>query len=308
MDKKTLVTKGLTKLYPNGKGCENIDISVSEGEVFGLLGPNGAGKSTLVKTLVGLLQKTSGDATVLGHPIGAIEARRHMGYLPELFKYQDWMTGRDLLRFHAQLYKIDARKIPSKMDEVLQLVHMKGSEQYKIGTYSKGMQQRIGLASALLCDPKLIFLDEPTSALDPIGRKEVRDIILKLKESGKSVFLNSHLLGEVEQVCDAAAIISHGKVIRQGDMKSLLSHQDCLEIELEGMTQALLTQLGHYDPNLWVEGRLMTLQLKTKSDAPMIARQIVESGAFLYSLKPKANQLEALFVQLIEKGEETCGQ
>ncbi len=297
-------THELTKQYSNGKGCMDIRIEVHQGEVYGFLGPNGAGKSTFIKTLVGLLFPTSGSAEILGRPLGDLEARKKMGYLPELFKYQEWMTGKDLLKFHSQLYKLESSKIPSKIDEVLEMVNMKGSEQYKIGTYSKGMQQRIGMASALLCDPELIFLDEPTSALDPIGRKEVRDMILTLKQMNKTVFLNSHLLGEVEQVCDAAAIISHGHIVKQGLMSDLLKGQNSLEIEADQIGLPLLEQLKNYDPEMIYDGRVIRLKLQELSDTPDIAELILRGGAKLYSFKPQSNKLEDLFIQLIERGEQ----
>lgn len=297
-------THELTKRYENGKGCINIQIEVHKGEVYGFLGPNGAGKSTFIKTLVGLLFPTSGSAEILGRPLGDLEAKKRMGYLPELFKYQDWMTGKDLLKFHSQLYKLDASKIPSKIEEVLEMVNMKGSENYKIGTYSKGMQQRIGMASALLCDPELIFLDEPTSALDPIGRKEVRDMILTLKQMNKTVFLNSHLLGEVEQVCDAAAIISHGHIVKQGLMADMLRGQNSLEIEADEIGYDLLEDLKNYDGDMLYDGKIIRLKLHEVSDTPLIAGKIINSGAKLYSLKPQSNKLEDLFIQLIERGEQ----
>lgn len=304
MENWMIKTENLTKQYDNLKGCMDVNIQVLAGEVFGLLGPNGAGKSTLIKTLVGLLFPTSGSAHILGQPLGSLESRKRIGYLPELFKYQDWMTGRDLLTFHSQLYKIEKSRINPKIDEVLEMVNMKGSEKYRIGTYSKGMQQRIGLASALLCDPLLVFLDEPTSALDPIGRKEVRDIIVRLRDSGKTVFLNSHLLSEVELVCDSAAIISHGKIIKQGKMNELLEGQRYLEIEADQLSFELIGALEAYDPNLVLEGNKLRLKLNEKEDTPLIAQKIIEGGGRLYHLKAQSNSLEDLFIQLIEKGEE----
>lgn len=297
-------TKGLTKQYENQKGCVDISINVGQGEVFGFLGPNGAGKSTLIKTLVGLLFPTSGSAKILGLPLGSLEAKKRIGYLPELFKYQEWMTGSDLLKFHAELYKIDKKATRTKIEEVLEMVHMKGSEQYRIGTYSKGMQQRIGMASALLCDPQLIFLDEPTSALDPIGRKEVRDIIIELKQRGKTVFLNSHLLSEVEQVCDSAAIISHGHIIKQGPMDELLKGQQSLEITAENIDHRVLSQLEVYDEYFSYDGNTIRMNLKTMADTPDIATMIVQNGGKLFSIKPSNNKLEDLFIQLVEKGEQ----
>lgn len=297
-------THNLSKIYENNKGCKDISIAVDKGEIFGFLGPNGAGKSTFIKTLVGLLYPTSGEGYILGKPLNDIEAKRKIGYLPELFKYQEWMTGLDLLSFHSDLYKLDKKKRMSKIEEVLEIVNLKGAENSKIGTYSKGMQQRIGIASALLCDPDLIFLDEPTSALDPIGRKEVRDIMTELRNRGKTVFLNSHLLSEVEMVCDSAAIISKGKVIKQGKMKDLLESDTILEIHGKGINDEILNRLETFDEDMTFNGKDIKMKVKDEEDIHRIASLIIESGGKLYGLTPRKNSLENLFISLVEKGEE----
>lgn len=297
-------TEELTKKYENGKGCFDISIKVGAGEVFGFLGPNGAGKSTLIKTLLGLLYPTSGTATLLGKPLGDVSVKKQVGYLPELFKYQAWMTGLDLLKFHGELYHIEKNQLRSKIDEVLDLVHMTGAEKRTIGSYSKGMQQRIGMASALLSDPAIIFLDEPTSALDPIGRKEVRDIILTLKAKGKTVFLNSHLLSEVEQVCDSAAIISHGRIIKQGTMKELLKEDYSLELKVNDIDHKILSALEQFDEYYAYDGQIIKMKLNKEEDAAAVAATIVSGGGKLYAMTPSANRLENLFLQLVEKGEE----
>lgn len=297
-------TQGLTKAYDNGKGCFDISIQVGRGEVFGFLGPNGAGKSTLIKTLLGLLHPTSGSASLLGKPLGDVSAKKQVGYLPELFKYQAWMTGLDLLKFHGELYKIEKHQLKDKIVEVLDLVHMTGAEMRTIGSYSKGMQQRIGMASALLSDPAIIFLDEPTSALDPIGRKEVRDIILTLRDKGKTVFLNSHLLGEVEQVCDSAAIISHGRIIKQGTMAELLKEDYGLELKVDNIDHKILSALEHFDEYFAYDGKMIKMHLNEADDAAKVAELIVTGGGKLYAMTPSANRLENLFLQLVEKGEE----
>ncbi|WP_411681953.1 ABC transporter ATP-binding protein [Clostridium thailandense] len=294
-------TENLSKIYDNNKGCRDINISVDQGEIYGFLGPNGAGKSTFIKTIVGLLFPTSGTAKVLGKPIGDIEARKKIGYLPELFKYQEWMTGLDLLSFHSSLYKLDKKASSIKIDEVLEIVNLKGAETSKIGTYSKGMQQRIGIASALLCDPELLFLDEPTSALDPIGRKEVRDIMLQLKGMRKTVFLNSHLLSEVEMICDSAAIISKGSIIRQGKMNDLLEGNTVLDIPVEDVNNEILNKLEKFDENLIFDGKNIKMHVKENSEIHEIASIIMSGGGKLYGLTPHRNSLEELFIKLVEK-------
>lgn len=297
-------TINLSKIYENNKGCRDINIAVPKGEIYGFLGPNGAGKSTFIKTIVGLLFPTSGTARILGRPIGDIEAKKKIGYLPELFKYQEWMTGLDLLSFHSALYKLDKKASAIKIEEVLEIVNLKGAERSKIGTYSKGMQQRIGIASALLCDPELLFLDEPTSALDPIGRKEVRDIMVELKNRGKTVFLNSHLLSEVEMVCDSAAIISKGNILKQGKMSELLEGNTVLDIQVEDINNEILNKLEKIDENVTFDGRNIKMHVKENNEIHDIASLIISGGGKLYGLTPHRNSLEELFIKLIERGEE----
>jgi ABC-2 type transport system ATP-binding protein len=295
-------TSNLTKVYGIKRACSNISFTVKKGEIFGLLGPNGAGKSTVIKMLTGLLFPTSGGALLLGKPMGDIAIREKIGYLPENFKYQDWMTGKDLLSFHASLYKIDRKKAVFRSDELLELVKLKGQEDYRIGTYSKGMQQRLGLASALLADPDLLFLDEPTSALDPLGRKEVRDIILGLKRRGKSILLNSHLLSEVETVCDSVAIINQGKIIAAGSLDELLGDEYTLEIRAENLTPEIIDGLKAIDPGVFIDNDTIRMKIKKPEFSHEVARIIIENRGKLFSLTPRRDNLETRFISLI-KGE-----
>lgn len=297
-------TEKLTKYYGNKIGCQDITISVGKGEIFGFLGPNGAGKSTFIKMLVGLLFPTSGRALVLGKPVGDVDARKKIGYLPENFKYQDWMTGQDLLSFHASLYKLDKKNTTSKIEEVLELVKLKGHEQYRVGTYSKGMQQRIGLACALLSDPDLLFLDEPTSALDPVGRKEIRDIMTGIRSSGKTVLLNSHLLSEVEAVCDTAAIIKKGSVIKYGKMDDILESKLILEIHAEDLNSEILNKLREFDCGLTCSNNRIHMEIKDRIIIHHIASIIVNGGGKLFELSPKRVSLENVFINLVEGGDQ----
>lgn len=297
-------TENLTKYYGNKIGCKDITISVGEGEIFGFLGPNGAGKSTFIKMLVGLLFPTSGSAYVLGKPVGDVDVRKKIGYLPENFKYQDWMTGEDLLSFHASLYKLDKKKAASKMDEVLDIVKLKGHERFRIGTYSKGMQQRIGLACALLSDPELLFLDEPTSALDPVGRKEVRDIMNRLRATGKTVLLNSHLLSEVEAVCDSVAIINKGSVVKYGKLDDILESKFILEIHAEDLNSEVLSKLRDFDSRLSYSNNRISMDIRDRTDINDIASIILNGGGKLFELSPKRVSLENVFINLIEGGDQ----
>jgi ABC-2 type transport system ATP-binding protein len=297
-------TASLTKVYGRKRACSNISIAVGKGEIFGLLGPNGAGKSTFIKMLTGLLFPTSGAAKLLGKPAGDLAVRERIGYLPENFKYQEWMTGKDLLAFHASLYKMDRKKAALRCEELLERVKLKGREDCRIGNYSKGMQQRLGLASALLADPDLLFLDEPTSALDPLGRKEVRDIILDLKRRGKTILLNSHLLSEVEMVCDSAAIIHQGKIIAAGSLDELLGGEYTIEIRAEKITPEIIGGLKAIDPGVRIEQDTIRMIIRQPECAHEAARIIMENGGKLFSLIPRRDNLEDRFISLI-KGEMT---
>ncbi|OEF96550.1 ABC transporter ATP-binding protein [Desulfuribacillus alkaliarsenatis] len=291
-------THDLTKKYGDKTACDNINLSVEAGQVFGFLGRNGAGKSTCIKMLTGLVFPTSGSGTVLGKPLGDVSVRHKMGYLPELFRYQDWMTGLDLLHFHSQMLKIKNPK--DQINRVLKLVGLEGQEKYKVGSYSKGMQQRIGLASALLANPELIFLDEPTSALDPIGRRDVRDIIVSLKNEGMTVFLNSHLLSEVEAVCDSVTIIHKGTVAKSARMDDLLMDNVLLTIRAKGITEPLLTELNkeYGSVQKHADGSL-TVPLNDYEQIPVLASQLITNGVTIYELTPHRETLETVFLQIV---------
>ncbi|TYP56720.1 ABC transporter ATP-binding protein [Thermosediminibacter litoriperuensis] len=293
-------TLGLTKQYGGKGGCVNINLKVERGEIFGFLGPNGAGKSTLVKTLVGLLRPTSGTASILGRPLGDTEVKGRIGYLPENFRYHDWMTGLEVMRFHAELYKMSRPE--RRITELLELVGLAGHEKKRVAGYSKGMQQRLGLAVALLPDPELVFLDEPTSALDPVGRIEVREIIRELKNRGKTVFLNSHLLSEVEMVCDRVAVINKGRIIIQGSLKDMLYSGSRVLIRTETPAAGLIEALSAAAEEIEQKGEFISLKVKYREDIPAIARIIVESGTPLYELKVVGGSLEELFVNLLRGG------
>jgi ABC-2 type transport system ATP-binding protein len=212
------------------------------------------------------------------------------------------MTGEDLLSFHSSLYKLDKKEVRKKITEVLELVKLSGSEKYKIGTYSKGMQQRIGIASALLSNPEIIFLDEPTSALDPIGRKEVREIIVELKNMKKTVLLNSHLLSEVEMVCDSAAIINKGLIVKKGRMEEILEGDSFLELQVDKISDKLLDRLFNIDENLTFKDSTIKMIIKDPSMIHDIAVITIESGSKIKALTPHKKSLEDIFISLMEGG------
>lgn len=295
-----IYTDRLTKMYGPRAGCAGICLSVAEGQIFGFLGPNGAGKSTLVKVLVGLLRPTAGEARVLGRPLGDLAARRRIGYLPEQFRYQEWLSGAEVLHLHARLCGLDRAAARRRIATVLEIVGLAGREGGRVRTYSKGMQQRLGLAVALVGDPDLVFLDEPTSALDPLGRREVREIILDLKRAGKTVFLNSHLLSEVEMVCDQVAFIKGGSIVRSGPLNELLGGACTVEMEVAQLTEEAEKELARTCLSLkrLDDGRML-VQLARRDDLPLLAETVTRYGGRLFSLVPRQRSLEDLFVELM---------
>ena len=293
-------TYNLTKTFNGKGGFSNVSLSVYEGEVFGFLGKNGAGKSTFIRTLIGLLHPTCGEALILGNPIGNVPTRKKIGYLPELFQYHSWLTGRELLFNHGLLYKMSKSEIKGRIDHVLDTVGLSGHADKRIREYSKGMKQRIGLGCAIISDPELLFLDEPTSALDPVGRKHVRDIIVDLKSQGKTIFLNTHLLSEVEMVADRIAILDKGSLKTTGTMKELLKSP--VQINALGINEIIIEQLKNIDSDLEINGQTISLIPPTKDSIPEIARIIVGGGGQLFELKNVDNALEALFISTV--GEE----
>ncbi|MBI5385673.1 MAG: ABC transporter ATP-binding protein [Verrucomicrobia bacterium] len=221
-----------------------LNLSVSQGEVFGFLGPNGAGKTTTMNVLLGFVNATRGRACLFGTDVRKPIARQRIGYLPELTYYYKFLTAEELLRFYARIFRIPNPERESRIDAVLKLVELADARTRQIKTYSKGMQQRAGLAQALINNPDLLILDEPTSGLDPIGRMKVREIIQRLRSEGKTVFFSSHELGEVETVCDRVAILSQGELKAEGRVSDIVKQHQC---DLE---QAFLRIIGYSTPSL----------------------------------------------------------
>lgn len=301
-------TWNLTKQYDGKAGCRDITLQVPRGVVYGFLGPNGAGKSTFVRTMLGLLHPTSGKAQMLGAPIGNVESRRRIGYLPELFRYPDWLTGRQLLEAHGEICGLDRADRKRKSDELIDLVGLGGRGDEKIRSYSKGMQQRIGIASALVSDPALIFLDEPTSALDPIGRREVRELMNELRNQGKTVFLNSHLLSEVENLCDYVGIINKGELVAQGEWRKLEAGKTQVEVTVG----SAVGELWEMMPELVQESERVTassdketwlLTLTDEQSIPALIHALSKWGLAIYQVTPRQQRLEDVFLHYVSQKE-----
>jgi ABC-2 type transport system ATP-binding protein len=295
MSSNVIETQRLRRRFGEKLAVADLSITVGAGEVFGFLGPNGAGKTTSLKMLLGLITPTSGGGTLLGRPLGDRAARAKVGFLPEHFRFQDWLTGRELLRFHGQLYGLSGPALAEKSDALLTRVDLQDAADRPIKGYSKGMTQRIGLAQALLNDPEIVFLDEPTSGLDPLGRLLVRDLIRDLRARGTSVFLNSHLLGEVEATCDRVVFVKQGRVVHE--MK-LGSEPSGLEVELrvDGAPPDVLAAHGAV---LARTNGSVRLRVAQESALPALAEALVRSGAKLYAMTPHRRSLEATFLEVM---------
>ena len=295
-------TVDLTKRFGNTVALAGLSMTVPRGEVFGFLGPNGAGKTTSVKVLLGLLAPTAGEGWLLGQPIGDLATRRRIGYLPELFRYQSWLTAREVMTLHCELAPLPRGRWKDEIQKALEIVDLSERADDRVGTFSKGMQQRLGLGAALLGSPDLVFLDEPTSALDPVGRHDVRRIIRDLAARGTAVFLNSHLLSEVEQVCDRVAVVDRGRVIAAGTMHELLTGSAVFVrvTGLDGQAREKLTDFGPVDE----EGDRLTFTRLGEEKIPELIAQLVALGGRVYEVVPRNQTLEDRFLQLLHEDEE----
>ena len=294
-------TVELTKRFGKTVALAGLTMTVPRGEVFGFLGPNGAGKTTAVKLLLGLLSPTAGQGWLLGETIGDLNTRRRIGYLPELFRYQGWLDAREVLALHCELAPLERSAWKDEIKRALETVGLTERADDRVSTFSKGMQQRLGLAAALLGKPELVFLDEPTSALDPVGRHDVREIIRGLSARGTAVFLNSHLLSEVEQVCDRVAVVDHGRVIASGTMDELLSGT-AVRVRVSGLDGPARTKLAGFGP-VDDEGDQLTFTKLDVERVPELVSMIVALGGRIYEVAPRHQTLEDRFLQLLHEEE-----
>ena len=292
-------THELRKVFGAQTAVKGLTLQVKQGEVFGFLGPNGAGKTTSIKMLLGLVRPTSGSATLLGAPIGDRTMLRRMGFLPEHFRFQEWLTAGEFLQLHGGLYGMSGPALQQRIDELLERVGLADFRNKLLHTFSKGMLQRIGLAQALLNHPLLVFLDEPTSGLDPVGRRLVRDLIKDLRAQGTAVFLNSHLLSEIEVTCDRVAFIRHGEVIRTLSLDSLSTGQRDVRIRLRGLSDEMCRGLTNWGRDISVDGEELVMTISSESAIPEITRYLVSAGAEVYAVTPGRPSLEEIFIETV---------
>lgn len=295
---------GLTKSYHHLIAVDDISFVMYRGEAFGLLGPNGAGKSTIVKMITGLVIPTMGTIRVLGKAVHHLETRKRVGYLPELPTFHKWLHAQEFLAFHGRLYGLHGPLLQKRLREVLALVGLSGREQQKLGTFSKGMLQRIGLAQALINQPDLLILDELVSGLDPVGVRDLRELLRRLKDSGTSIFLNSHQLADVETLCDRVAIINQGHILKTGIPATLFDETIILEVRVSQVIPELLRRLRLISSTIEqpenAPDRLL-IKVEKEEDAADVAEIIHSCNVRLYSMAPRRHSLEQLFLQTIDQ-------
>ena len=292
-------TQGLRKVYGQKVAVRRLTLEVPRGEVFGFLGPNGAGKTTSIRILLGLAAPSAGRAWVLERPAGDVATRRKIGFLPEHFRFYDWLTASELLRFHGRLYGMSPVDLRRRAPALLDLVGLTDHADKPLRDFSKGMLQRIGLAQALLNDPDLIFLDEPTSGLDPVGRRLVRDVIKAQRERGATVFLNSHLLSEVEITCDRVAFIKHGELLETRELRGGAGEAVRVSMRVQKLSEGDVNGLSTWASSVRLEGERLTFTVADADVLPQILRFLVGRGVDVYEVAPQRTSLEELFLQIV---------
>lgn len=294
-------TNQLRKVFGDYAAVKGLTLQVKQGEVFGFLGPNGAGKTTSMKMLLGLIAPTSGEASLLGKPIGDREVMRQVGFLPEHFRFQEWLSADEFLLLHGQLLGMKNDDLQQRREELLERVGLTPFRKKHLRTFSKGMLQRVGLAQALLNRPALVFLDEPTSGLDPVGRRLVRDVIREVRAQGTSVFLNSHLLSEIEVTCDRVAFIQHGEVVRVLELAALSDHQTSVTIRVSNLPAECLNGLSQWGREIHKDGDLVHMIVPSDTVLPEVTRYLVAQKAEVYSITPNRMSLEDIFIETVGK-------
>jgi ABC-2 type transport system ATP-binding protein len=277
------------------RALRGVSLEVMDGEIFGLLGPNGAGKSTLVKILMTVIHASKISGELLGHPIGHRKTLQDVGYLPENHRFPHYLTGNQVLHFYGALAKVARRARVARSQKLLDRLGLKGWEHKRVGTYSKGMLQRLGIAQALINDPKLLILDEPTDGVDPVGRREIRDLLDELRSEGRAVFLNSHLLSELEMVCDRVGIMVKGKVTMQGTIESLTADSKRIEICVGGTPPKWINELCNE-----VKGNTIIVL----GDDPITVQPLIDrlraENITIHSIRPVRETLEDLFMRAVD--------
>jgi ABC-2 type transport system ATP-binding protein len=298
-----IFTHHLSKQYGRIEALKSVSVTVEKGQIYGLLGQNGAGKTTLIKILLGITKPSFGEARLLDEPVGTPNVRSRVGYLPEDHRFPDYHTGYSLLDFYGSLLGVSRTERQKRIPAMLELVGIKGRMDYKIRTYSKGMKQRLGIAQAMMHDPEVIFLDEPTDGVDPVGRREIRAVMQRLKEEGKTIFLNSHLLGEVELICDRVGILQRGEFIRTGTIAELTQQRGLFVVGLAPGQAFPRDEVANHGYQVSPQGDHWEIGLKDGQSIDPVVDLLRQRGLNLRHLTEKRQTLEDLFVETVEAAE-----
>jgi len=298
-DSLAIETHNLRKVFGNKVAVRGLSLSVRRGEIFGFLGPNGAGKSTSIKMLLGLVKPSGGQAKILGRPYSNVEVRRKVGFLPEDFRFYDWLTATELLALHGRLCGLAPAQLRDRVPAYLELVGLTPHRDRRLRGFSKGMLQRIGLAQALIHEPDLVFLDEPTSGLDPMGRRLVRDIIRGERTRGATVFLNSHLLSEVEITCDTVVFIKQGEVVGSRDLRASPDGAIHVHIRATNLRQEILPGLSSWTSSAHLQNDRLSVSTNSMDLLPQILRYLVTSNVDVFECTPQRLSLEESFLKIM---------
>ena len=296
-------THHLSKFYSRGKvkALQDFSLSVEKGKIFGLLGPNGAGKTTFIKLLLGIIHPTKGQAFILGQPVSNYRVHQHIGYLSEKHHFPDFLQARQVLYYFGKMSGISGSQLDLRIEELLELVNLSEWANAKTREFSKGMLQRLGLAHTLINDPQLIFLDEPTDGNDPVGRREIRDLLQLLRDQGKTIFLNSHLLSEVERISDEIAILKEGRLLEKGRVEDFLSVEQQYQIKIEQQGNILEPLCQKLSIPLFQDNSAFTVSVKDEQQLNDLIDHLRSAKVIIRAIVPRKISLEEFFIEVIEE-------
>jgi len=309
MPDQVISTENLSKTYVSGlrrkrvHALQGVDISVERGEIVGILGPNGAGKTTFLKILLGIVSPTGGSAMLMGCPAGSPESRKSLGYLPENHRFPTYLTARQTLDVYGRLSDLPSTQREERIPMLLKQAGLAGWEDSRVGTFSKGMMQRLGLAQALMNDPEIIVLDEPTDGVDPVGRREIRDRLGELRRQGKTILINSHLLSEIELICDRVIILNHGRIVRAGTVDELVTQGLGWRLQLKGVVPDDVSERFTCHTEEDASGPVLVLDTGDVIDLNALIDHLRSSNVSILGIERNRRSLEAGFIEIIESGE-----
>ena len=295
-------TKGLTKYYSNGKikALEDFDLQVEQGVIFSLLGPNGAGKTTLIKLLLGIAYPTRGSGKILDTDIADFKGHYKIGYLAENHKFPEFLTPQQVLNYFGKMAGVERERLQTRIPELLTLVGLQDWQHTKIKKFSKGMMQRVGIAQAMINDPELLFFDEPTDGVDPIGRREIRDLLKKLRDQGKTIFLNSHLLSEVERISDEIAILKNGKLLEKGNVREFISVKEQYQVYLNHQPEKMENICKNLQIQSFSEKDFFLVKVNDDQHLNQLIDELRKEQVIIKAIIPRKISLEDFFIEVVE--------